>query len=101
MPSASGALLLVSHSLARSAAALPTSPPVPVHPLAGAQRLLNFDAFESIAWTLRKRLHHDIAWPSDWEEGCREVSRYFASNPLGSGEWAPWANYEFDAPPPR
>ena len=51
-------------------------------------------------WTLRKRLHNDIGWPPDWEEGCKEVSRYFANNPgLGSKEWKPWANYEFEAPP--
>ena len=67
-------------------------------PLPGASRLLNYDAFESIFWTLRKRLRGDIVWPSDWDEGCREVSRYFASRPLGSREWAPWANYDFDAP---
>ena len=34
-------------------------------PLPNAQRLLNYDAFESIAWTLRKRLHGDIGWPRD------------------------------------
>ena len=68
-------------------------------PLPGAARLLNFDAFESIAWTLRKRLHGDIGWPSDWDEGCREVRRYFESKPIGAREWAPWANWEYDAPP--
>ena len=67
-------------------------------PLPGAERLLKFDAFESVMWTLRKRLRNDVGWPSDWEEGCREVKRYFASNPAGLSEWAPWANYEFDAP---
>jgi len=69
-------------------------------PLPGATRLLEFDAFESIAWTLRKRLHGDIRWPRDWEQGCLEVSRYFATRPIGSQEWAPWANFDFDLPSP-
>jgi hypothetical protein len=64
-------------------------------PLPDATRLLKFDAFESIAWTLRKRLHHDINWPADWDEGCAEVGKYFASQPTGSGNWKPWANYEY------
>ena len=64
-------------------------------PLPGASRLLKFDAFESIAWTLRKRLHSDIGWPADWDEGCQEVTRYFEREPTGSGEWKPWANYDF------
>ena len=68
-------------------------------PLPGAERLLSFDAFESIIWTLRKRLRKDINWPTDWDEGCREVTRYFASNPLGSSEWKPWGNYDFDVKP--
>ena len=68
-------------------------------PLPNADRLLDFDAFESIFWTLRKRLRGDIGWPPDWDEGCREVRRYFASPPEGAhGEWAPWANFELDAP---
>ena len=39
-------------------------------------------------------------WPPDWDEGCREVQRYFKEAPpsLGSMEWAPWANYDFDPP---
>ena len=65
-------------------------------PLPDATRLLNFDAFESIAWTLRKRLHGDIGWPADWDEGCKEVTRYFSSPPTGTGEWKPWANYDFE-----
>ena len=68
-------------------------------PLPNAQRLLNYDAFESIMWTLRKRLHKDINWPADWAEGCKEVTRYFATSPLGGGRpWQPWANYEFEVP---
>lgn len=69
-------------------------------PLPGVERLLRFDAFESIMWTLRKRLRADINWPSDWDDACREVSRYFGSPPRNSGldpsSWRPWANYEFD-----
>ena len=67
-------------------------------PLSGAERLLKYDAFESIAWTLRKRLRGDIGWPPDWDEGCKEVSKYFAARPAGSRDWAPWANYDFDVP---
>merc|ERR1712185_710716 len=52
-------------------------------PLPGAEQLLRFDAFESVMWTLRKRLRKDIGWPSDWDEGCRAVSRYFATSPKG------------------
>ena len=51
---------------------------------------------DRIAWTLRKRLRKDIGWPSDWEDGCKEVTRYFENSPLGGQEWAPWANYEFE-----
>jgi hypothetical protein len=69
-------------------------------PLPAAERLLNYDAFESIAWTLRKRLHNDIGWPSDWDEGCKEVSRYFASRPPNVREWAPWANWDMEAHAP-
>ena len=72
--------------------------PVLVAARAGQERLLRFDAFESVMWTLRKRLRKDIGWPPDWDEGCREVSRYFKTPPMGSMDWAPWANYEFDAP---
>jgi len=67
-------------------------------PLPGIQRLLKYDAFESIMWSLRKRLRNDIGWPPDWQEGCQEVRRYFATSPLGSFEWAPWKNYDFDLP---
>ena len=42
------------------------------------------------------RVH--ISRPSDWDEGCREVARYFATNPIGGQEWKPWANYDFDPP---
>ena len=68
-------------------------------PLPDAERLLKYDAFESIMWTLRKRLRGDIGWPTDWEEGCREVSRYFKEGQAKRG-WRPWGNYEFDVPAP-
>jgi len=69
-------------------------------PLPSSEPLLKFDAFESVMWTLRKRLHKDITWPPDWDEGCRAVQSYFKQPPpsMGSMEWAPWANYEFDPP---
>ena len=68
-------------------------------PLPGAERLLAYDAFESIIWSLRKRLHGDVTWPLDWDEGCREVGRYFGDPPSGvGGEWAPWANFGYDKP---
>ena len=69
-------------------------------PLPGASRLLKYDAFESIMWTLRKRLHKDIGWPPDWDEGCREVQRYFAERPDGfsGAPWEPWKNYDVDRP---
>ena len=63
-------------------------------PLPDAEKLLNFDAFESLMWTLRKRLRKDIGWPPDWADGCAEVERYFAARPDGvTGAWAPWANW--------
>jgi len=66
-------------------------------PLPGAESLLRFDAFESVMWTLRKRLRKDINWPSDWQEGCRAVERYFSAPPDGvSGAWEPWKNYALD-----
>jgi hypothetical protein len=69
-------------------------------PLPDAEGLLEFDAFESMVWTLRKRLRKDIGWPPDWDEGCRAVSRYFATPPQGvtPHRWAPWANVAFDTP---
>jgi hypothetical protein len=69
-------------------------------PLPGVDRLLKFDAFESIFWTLRKRLRKDIGWPSDWQEACEEVQHYFSEPPPGvdRSQWAPWANYEFTPP---
>ena len=45
-------------------------------PLPDASRLLQFDAFESIFWTLRKRLHQDIGWPPDWQQACGEVGSH-------------------------
>jgi hypothetical protein len=63
-------------------------------PLPGASDLLRFDAFESIMWTLRKRLRGDIGWPSDWADGCAAVEKYFATKPPGvHGEWTPWRNH--------
>ena len=69
-------------------------------PLPGQEQLLRYDAFESVMWTLRKRLRGDIGWPKDWDEGCAAVTKYFKDPPssLGSRPWAPWANYEFDVP---
>jgi hypothetical protein len=71
-------------------------------PLPEQEQLLKYDAFESLMWTLRKRLRHDIGWPTDWEEGCRAVRRYFSQTPkggkTGGRAWAPWQNYEFDVP---
>ena len=68
-------------------------------PLIGAERLLKFDAFESIFWTLRKRLRGDIGWPPDWDEACHEVTRYFKQSPRGGpADWQPWKNYDFDVP---
>ena len=67
-------------------------------PLPGVERLLKFDAFESIFWTLRKRLRGDIGWPPDWDEACHEVKRYFATPPPGVAQWQPWKNYDFDVP---
>ena len=63
-------------------------------PLPGASDLLRFDAFESIMWTLRKRLRRDIGGPPEWDEGCRAVEQYFAQQPPGvRGEWGPWQNH--------
>jgi len=64
-------------------------------PLPNPSALLRFDAFESIMWTLRKRLRADIGWPSDWEDGCRAVEQYFAQRPPGvHGAWGPWKNHQ-------
>jgi hypothetical protein len=69
-------------------------------PLPDQEQLLRFDAFESVMWTLRKRLRKDITWPADWDEGCRAVSRYFASPPKGAPQnWKPWGLREYDPPP--
>jgi len=65
-------------------------------PLPAARDLLRFDAFESVMWTLRKRLRRDIGWPPDFAAGCRAVARYFEKAPQGVGRWAPWANHELD-----
>jgi len=68
-----------------------------MYPLPGAQGLLKFDAFESLLWTLRKRLRNDMTWPSDWKEGCRAVRKYFEKSPHATvKEWAPWGNFELD-----
>jgi hypothetical protein len=66
-------------------------------PLPEQAKLLRFDAFESVMWTLRKRLHNDIGWPADWEEGCRAVTDYFATPPKGAPkEWKPWGVRDYD-----
>ena len=68
-------------------------------PLPDQQQLLKYDAFESVMWTLRKRLRKDIEWPADWEDGCRAVGRYFASPPPGfpgGQQWKPWALRDYD-----
>jgi len=70
-------------------------------PLPDQARLLRYDAFESLMWTLRKRLRKDVGTkPPDWEEGCAAVRDYFTRTPLGvaAGGWAPWANWK-DLPP--
>ena len=68
-------------------------------PLPDAERLLKYDAFEMIMWTLRKRLRGDVgSSPPDWDEGCAEVRRYFKHKPrrMRGRPWKPWQNYDFD-----
>lgn len=67
--------------------------------LPAAEQLLKYDAFESILWSLRKRLRRDIVTPPDWDDACRAVRQYFANPPSGVGSsWEPWKNYDFDLP---
>ena len=71
-------------------------------PLPSAERLLKFDAFEMLMWTLRKRLRGE-SWtrPPDWDEGCSEVRRYFEQRPRGLNprvEWKPWQNHDLGRP---
>ena len=66
--------------------------------LPGQSALLNYDAFESVMWTLRKRLRRDIGWPTDWADGCRAVKKYFATAPPGTSRWDPWRNQPHDVP---
>ena len=66
-------------------------------PLPEQAKLLQYDAFESVMWTLRKRLRNDIGWPADWEEGCRAVTDYFSTPPKGAPrEWKPWGVRDYD-----
>ena len=66
-------------------------------PLPEQAKLLPYDAFESVMWTLRKRLRNDIGWPADWEEGCRAVTDYFATPPKSAPrEWKPWGVRDYD-----
>lgn len=65
-------------------------------PLPGAEALLRYDAFESIMWTLRRRLHGGLGWPADWNQGCKAVRDYFEHPPAGVREWRPWANFDLD-----
>ena len=67
-------------------------------PLPGQAALLQYDAFESVIWTLRKRLRRDIGWPSDWADGCRAVRRYFETPPAGAARWEPWRNQPHEPP---
>ena len=67
-------------------------------PLPGQAALLQYDAFESVIWTLRKRLRRDIGWPSDWADGCRAVRRYFETPPAGAARWEPWKNQPHEPP---
>ena len=71
-----------------------------VLPLPDQHKLLRFDAFESLMWTLRKRLRGDIDGPPDWDQGCAAIRDYFTHPPKGSPRngWAPWANWK-DLPP--
>ena len=61
-------------------------------PLPEQDRLLKYDAFESLFWTLRKRLRGDIQTPPDREEACAAVRDYFKRSARGWGPWANWAD---------
>ena len=51
------------------------------------ERCVFVETVAALHWSERSDYGVDAVW-------CR----YFASRPLGSREWAPWANYDFDAP---
>eukprot|EP00962_Isochrysis_galbana_P030044 scaffold9715_cov113-Isochrysis_galbana.AAC.20 len=67
-----------------------------VTPLPEQQRLLRYDAFETLLWTIRKRLRRDVEGPPDWDEACGAVRDYFQRPPRGApaSGWAPWANWK-------